>query len=303
LTSILTGFVVWMATVGPLRAATLAVPNGSFESPATVFVNTHIDSWQKANKPDWYVEGGGYYWDQLAGVFLNTAPGSADHIDNCDGNQAVWMFAVPQVALFQDYNSTDWAHSTPTHAFNAKFEVGKSYALTVGVIGGGGNMLEGASLELSLYYRDAASNKVTVAATAISNSLAVFANTTHLVDFRVEVSPVQVSEAWAGQYIGIQILSTVSSNLQGGYWDVDNVRLTEAGAPLALESTVTNGQFQFVLQSEPGLKFEMLATTNLTLPRSNWTSLGTLTNLTGATVFSDAVTNANRRFYQARQLP
>src|SRR2546423_15691175 len=93
---------VGLATV---RAASIVVPNGSFESPSTTFVDTHIDSWQEAPKPDWYAEGGGFTWDQLTGVFMNTSVTSADHIDNCDGNQALWMFAVPEVGVFQDYNS------------------------------------------------------------------------------------------------------------------------------------------------------------------------------------------------------
>jgi len=286
-----------------LQAGPISIPNGSFESPATVFVNTYIASWQKSAKPDWYVESGGYTWGQLTGVFKNTPTNSTDHIDNCDGNQAAWMFAVPEVALFQDYNSVDWSNATPTHAFNATFDVGKSYHLTVGVIGGGGNMLEGASLELSLYYRDAASNMVTVAATDISNSTAIFSNTTHLIDFTVDVPAVKAADAWAGQNIGAQLLSTVSSNLEGGYWDLDNVRLMAVQEPSLVAPTWTNGQFQFTLRSEPGLSFEILGATNLALPLSNWTSLATLTNTTGDVSFLETPVNFNRRFYLARQLP
>ncbi len=191
----------------------------------------------------------------------------------------------------------------PTHAFNATFDVGKSYHLTVGVIGGGGNMLEGASLELSLYYRDAASNMVTVAATDISNSTAIFSNTTHLIDFTVDVPAVKAADAWAGQNIGAQLLSTVSSNLEGGYWDLDNVRLMAVQEPSLVAPTWTNGQFQFTLRSEPGLSFEILGATNLALPLSNWTSLATLTNTTGDVSFLETPVNFNRRFYLARQLP
>ncbi|PYI81769.1 MAG: hypothetical protein DME26_19260, partial [Verrucomicrobia bacterium] len=83
----LTALAAWMGTI---RAWPITVPNGSFESPATPFVNTHVDSWQKPPKPPWYDESGGNFWDQLTGVFKNTPSGSADHIDNCDGSQAVW---------------------------------------------------------------------------------------------------------------------------------------------------------------------------------------------------------------------
>ena len=64
-------------------AATVLVPNGSFESPPTAFVDINIDSWQKTGKPDEYNETGGYLWTQLTGVFKNTDTNSSDHIDNC----------------------------------------------------------------------------------------------------------------------------------------------------------------------------------------------------------------------------
>lgn len=300
--AILTG----VATV-TAPAGTLSVPNASFESPATTFVDINMDSWQKNSKPDWYNEGGGFTWVQLTGVFKNTSPSSPDHIDNCDGDQALWLFAVPEVGLFQDYDSLDWNDLTPTHDFNATFQAGKSYQLVIGVIGGGGGMLQGATLEISLYYRDAASNKVIVAATSITNTADVFSSTTHLIDFQVQVPVVNASDLWAGQHIGIQMLSTVTTNLQGGYWDLDNVRLSSftkpAFMPALLNPIRANGQFSFTLQSEPGSKCEILTTTNVALPLFNWTSLGTFTNTTGNMPFADSATNFSQRFYQARQLP
>lgn len=287
-----------LASAGPIP-----VPNASFESPATTFVSLNIDSWQKADKPDWYAEGGGFLWSQLVGLFKNTGITSPDHIDNCDGNQAIWLFVVPEVALFQDYDSTDWKSPAPTHAFNATFEPGKSYQLTLGVIGTGGGMQQGATLELSLYYRDANSNKVAVAAVSITNTLSVFSNNTHFVDCEVTVPTVRPTDAWAGQHLGIQMLSTVDTNLQGGYWDLDNVRLSSTLEPVLLNPVRTNNQVQFTLQSEPDLRLEILSATNLTLPLSEWTSLGTLTNTTGTTFFTNPAAGTCRRFYCARRLP
>ncbi len=296
----------WMEV---LQAATVAVPNGSFESPRTDYVDVNIDFWQKSARPDWYVESGGYLWTQLTGVFKNTPTNSpaGDHIDNCDGDQALWLFAVPEVALFQDYDSMDWNDSAPTHAFDAKFQVGKSYDLTVGIIGTGGGMLQGVTLELSLYYRNAASNMVAVAVTSVTNTSEVFSNNTHLIDFHVRVPPVKATDAWAGQNIGVQFASTVSSNLQGGYWDLDNVRLaefvqTEFVPPAMLNPVWSNGQFQFTVQSEPGIKLEILATTNLSVPISSWTSVRTFTNTTGIISFTDAP-DFDHRFYQTRLIP
>src|SRR5689334_541494 len=100
-----------------LRAATITVPNYSFESPTTAFASPTIDSWQQLPSPGSFT----------SGVFTN-APGSG-FIDNCDGTEAAFLIANPQAGIFQDYDSTDYANSTPTHAFNARFEVGKSYNL------------------------------------------------------------------------------------------------------------------------------------------------------------------------------
>jgi hypothetical protein len=298
---ILAAGVVWSAGV---QAATIVVPNGSFESPATTNVDLRIDAWEKTPKPFWWDEATYGAWDNLVGAFTNVPPGDPRYIDNCEGGQAIWIFSNPEAGLFQDYDSIDWAHSTPTHAFNTRYEPGKSYQLTVGLLVGiAFPMAEGATLQLSLYYRDAASNRVTVAATIVTNTATAFSNGTHLVDFQVNVPPVKSSDEWAGKHIGIQLLSTVRPDLAGGYWDVDNVRLSEFREPTLASPVHTNGQFRFTLLSEPGVEFEMMAATNVTLAASNWTSLGTVTNDTGTFPFVDATTNLGARFYRARQVP
>ena len=284
-------------------AALVPVPNASFESQPNTFVSINIDSWQKAPKPEWYIEDGGFLWHQLIGAFNNTPPGSSDHIENCDGSQAIWLFAVPEVALFQDYETVDWNDPAPSHAFDAVYTPGKAYQLQVGIIGTGGGMQQGVTLALSLYYRDAASNRVHVSTTMLTNVTDVFSNNTRFVDCEVNVPTVSAGDAWAGRHIGIEFTSTVSSNLQGGYWDLDNVRLWEIPAPTLAAASWSDGQFQFTLRSAPGLRFEILATTNLALPVTSWISLGEVTNLTGDISFSDPVAESRGRFYQARQLP
>jgi hypothetical protein len=86
-------------------------------------------------------------------------------------------------------------------------------------------------------------------------------------------------------------------------WDFDNVRLTEIVATALNNPGWTNGQFGFTLQSEPGLPFEVLATTNLAEPVTNWASIATFTNVTGTFSFIDTATNLYQRFYRAHQLP
>ncbi len=302
---------VLLVSLSGARGVNLTVPNASFEFPApSPFFpySTILNSWQKTPKPDWYDDGGGLYlWEQLSGIFKNTPAGSSDRIGNCDGAHAAWLMAVPEVCFFQDYDSIGSNETNASHAFNAIYEPGKSYQMTVGLFGGGaggnGGMLLGVTLQLSLYYRDANSNRVTVAATTITNSAELFFNNTNLVDFSVTVPTVQPGAAWAGKHIGIQCLSTVTPELQGGYWDLDNVRLVSTLTPRLDNPTLTNHQFQFTLRSEPGLRFEILASTNAALATAYWTSLGTVTNTTGETPFVDSDPFFAQRFYQARQLP
>ena len=293
-----------------VRAGTLYLPNASFESPVVPFDLTpafpDMDYWQKTPQPGWYdpAQHGYYPWDTSMGTFYNF-PYPSSFIDNCDGSQASFLFAYPDVAIFQDYDTIYGANTTPSHAFNAKFNVNRAYRFTVGVIGGVNGappLYLGATLQLSLYYRDAASNMVTVAATTITNSAQLFPTNTHFVDFSVDVPGVLTTAPWAGKNIGVQIASTVGFDKANGYWDLDNVRLTETALPVVTNPRMTNSQFGFSLLSQPGQQFEMLASTNLSLPISNWTSLGILTNVTGTAAFSDPATNFTGRFYQARQL-
>jgi hypothetical protein len=298
------------AWTGPLQAGTIDIPNGSFESPVVPpiapYATNGIDYWQKSSQPVWYDPSQNYDtpWEDLMGTFYNV-PYPSTFIDNCDGSQAAFLFAVPEAALFQDYSSIYGTNTTPSHAFDAKFNVNRAYSFTVGVIGGvygSPPLYDGATLQLSLYYRDASSNMVIVAATTITNSAQLFPTNTHFVDFSVYVPGVQATDAWVGQNIGVQIASTVGFDKASGYWDVDNARLTETLLPALTAAQVTSHQCGFTLQSQPGLRFEMLATTNLASPISNWTSLATLTNVTGIYPFLDPATNLSRRFYRARQL-
>ena len=153
---------------GALHADLIPVPNGSFESQSGVGqpfgVNINIDSWQKPDRPAYFPAGGynGFFWVQTSGNFLNPAspPGI---VLNATGAQAAYILSFPGAGMFQDYDSVDWNNNT--HSLNAAYQVGKSYDLKVGVFGESVN--DGALLQLSLYYRDGAGNKVTVGATTL----------------------------------------------------------------------------------------------------------------------------------------
>lgn len=220
---------ILVALTGALQAQPIAVPNSSFESqPAPnvyPFVNVFVDSWQKAPEPSYYGPAigtpFGIPWIGTAGVFLDVNP-YVNHV----GSQAGYILGFPDVTLFQDYNSS------PTHDFNATFEVGSAYNLTLGVFGKN-TLAPGSTLELSLYYLDGL-DKITVGSTTITYDSALFPVTPSLslIDFSVSVPTVQASDAWAGQHIGIQLESTSPLALAtGGNWDFDNVRLDVVPEP------------------------------------------------------------------------
>ena len=302
-----TCLVLLWARSAALHAGPISVPNGSFESPKVfVLVSTVFNSWQRTPQPAWWDENVTGPWTNETGIFPNPSPSQAGYIDNCHSNQAAWLFAVPDCGLFQDYDSMDWNDPAPSHAFDAKFQVGNAYRLQVGLIVGtsaGIPMQEGVTLDLSLYYRDASSNRICVATTVVTNSSTVFSNGNHFLDFEVNVPTVRAGDAWAGQNIGILFLSTVTHEMAGGYWDLDNVRLTSISAPILTNPIHSSGQLQFTLQSEPGAVCEVLASTNPLLLASQWTSIGLVTNVTGSIPFIDTSTNFDQRFYQARLLP
>jgi len=188
-----------------------------------------VDSWEKAPEPAYYDAAigtpFGIPWAGTAGVFFDTNP-----YGNRDGSQAGYLLAFPEVTLFQDYDSS------PSHDFDAMFEVGQSYNLTIGVYGKS-SLAPGSTLELSLYYRDALDAMVTLGSTTVTYSLATFPGTSplNLLDYEVDIPTVGAGDAWAGKKIGIQLLSTTPIELAtGGNWDFDNVRLTTVPEPAAI---------------------------------------------------------------------
>ncbi len=277
-----------------VRAQSIYVPNADYGLPVvTDFdtdVATNMISWEASPQQN----------DGAIGVFFND-PNDGEFIVNCDGNQAAYIFEDPGLALFQDYDAVD-STGAPSHAFNATYEVGKSYQLQAGFIGSSYYypLTPGAILQMSLYYRDSLGDIETVECTNILYDPNVFTGNTNFVEYELSLAPVQAGDAWAGQHIGIQFL--VPDNAEpGGFWDVGNVQLWVT--PALINPSWSNGQFGATLLSQPGLAFQILATTNLCLPLSNWTSVVTLTNVSGTNSFVDPATNCNERFYQAQQLP
>jgi PEP-CTERM motif len=230
-----------LSTPDILQAQPIFIPNHSFESPSTPFVSNNFDSWQKTARPayfDFIEQNYGYTWNQMSGIFAG-----AGAYGNLSGSQGTYLFSFPQVGLLQDYDTMDYNDAAPTHDFNATFDAGKSYTLTLGVFGKGlaGNMTEGSMLGLSLYYRNGASLVTVGSPTIVTYSAAGFPNfgSLNLQDFQVNIPTVQAGDAWAGQHIGIKIESIYGTG--DGYWDIDNVRLTAVPEPGSLGLIAVGG--------------------------------------------------------------
>lgn len=206
------------------RAEAIAVPNGSFEEPATAFVDLRIDPWQRTEKPEWFDEGGGFLWGQLVGTFANTAPGKPDHIANLDGKQAAWLFAVSGAGVWQEWSPG--GTGTPV-----RYEAGKAYQLSVDLLGNGGGMLAGVPLELGFCTVASDGSRAWVAKQTVVNSPDLFPVRTRMTTFRVVTPVVNPGDAWAGRPVAIMAVCTVPREMEGGYWDIDNFRVEAASAP------------------------------------------------------------------------
>jgi hypothetical protein len=198
-----------MDNVSLIESAPISIPieNASFEAPV-------VD-------PDGFgavplVEG----WTEIdidtlastnTGVFANTEPNSFDHIVNADGSQLAFLGSQTGNALQQD--------------LDAVYKAGCQYILTVGVSISSRfppSAIEPVdTLELVFYYRDD-KNIVDIAHQTVE---AVGQSYTQLEDFSLVLPAVQADDAWAGMNIGIALRA---AGRPGGFWDLDNVRITES---------------------------------------------------------------------------
>ena len=175
-------------TAGPI-----AVPNGSFELPATAGADVEADQW---NDP------GG-----TTGVFANAA-GYGNLLSGVDGLQMAFLNTGPGNQFNIDLAET--------------FAAGLSYTLTVGIAArsdtpGSAND----QLGIRLYYDGNVAN--TVGETAVTYGQL---SNTATQDFSLALPIVSTADAWSGRPIGIQLVSIAGV---GGDWTLDDVRLTSSG--------------------------------------------------------------------------
>lgn len=213
-----------LALVGaasPPQAGAVSIPNASFESPVfrvAPYATPNVSDWQKSPAPAWWTQQGyaEQDWLSLAGVFYNL-PGSTQ-IDNVDGEQAAFLFSMPGVELYQELAAT--------------YQAGQSYTLGMKAQGGGMGMPLGTPMELRLYYRDETGGRVTLGTKEILNLTDESGpHALHLDAYELQLPAVPAGAAWAGKPIGVQLVSTVQSPMPGGFWRLDDVRLTSVPEP------------------------------------------------------------------------
>ena len=97
-------------------------------------------------------------------------------------------------------------------------------------------MKDGVPIEIRLYYRDTENKKIIVGAATYTYDLET-GYVKHFNDVRLDIPPVKNTDPWAGKNIGVQLISTLifpedldrDTGRAGGFWDLDNVRLTRWG--------------------------------------------------------------------------
>lgn len=203
---------------------TINIPNFSFEMPPVERNEENpfgalpfLDDWDET------AIGLADEFDQNTGVFLNTDMMSADYITNSHLDRMAFLSSLTGNGVRQAVADT--------------YLVGVSYSLTVAV-GKSFTFPVGNTepLQIALFYFDSGVEQV-IASTTINGSQV---GTTTLSDFSVSIPAVQVSDAWAGEPIGVLIRpSPTDPDESGGtggegFWNVDFVRLdTNPSVPAA----------------------------------------------------------------------
>lgn len=203
--TVVTALLLWIAAA---QSGPIPIANYSFEIPA-IGPN---DFPAIPVAPLWTEMDVDTEYSTNTGIFRNSPPDSpnGDYIVNADGNQLAFLASQSGNGFSQ--------------ILAAAFQPGKSYRLTVEACPSVRFPPSGPDsnnrLILSLYYVSDA-NSVDIRTSPVPSTELVI---NILKPFSVTVPAVQSGDAWAGKNIGIGIRA---DGVPGGYWDLDNVRLTE----------------------------------------------------------------------------
>lgn len=273
-----------LARVNAVHAQQITVSNALFELPNTTYATPEVSNWDTIIPPQ---------DPDAIGVFTNNpAFGAGAYITNCVGTQAAYMYSDPGLVLYQ--------------VLPATYSVGVAYQLSSGIIGGPETAeypvpAPGAIMQMSLFYLSG-TNRVTVGCTNVVNTTNTFSNIIQFVNFALDIPPVQSTNAWAGQNIGVAFSTILPNGVEeGGVWDLNDVQLF--ALPSFLNPCLSNGQFNATFNSQPGGVFQIVTASNLSVSQSNWTVVATVTNTNGTMLFQDSSATNLARFYEARDYP
>jgi hypothetical protein len=198
----------------------IAIQNASFEAPIVdpnaFSALPFVDGWMELDLDS--------ETSTNTGVFANPAADSPGRLTNADGSQLAFLGSQTGNALEQDLTDA--------------YRPGCEYRLTAAVGVSGlfpPSMIEPAdTLELVLYYRQGP-NTVDIANEVVT---AEGLSSVELKDFSLYLPTVEPGDAWAQMTIGVALRS---AGRPGGFWDIDDVRLTES-APVSI--AIENASFE-----------------------------------------------------------
>lgn len=196
----------------------LPVVNGSFELPETVFATPSVQGWVTDGPiidPDFHV-------NLYTGVFLNTAMGAPDHIDNAVGDQ---------LAFIGTQTGNEIVQLIPDSAF----EAGR-YVLRAGIARSYGSPPSQTDLlRIALFYQEDPNQRVIVASMDIVNDPNTGLSPNSVTYFSAQTEVLGPEHPAIGKAVGV-LLTTVGQ--LGGFFDAEDVAVEHEPCPYQLAGDV-----------------------------------------------------------------
>jgi hypothetical protein len=221
-------FLTWGALASTVQAASITVPNFSFESPDahTPFgVSTKIDNWTTYGETSFDTGGGPS--STGTGIFPNVNPDNSINFDNADQNQVAYAFSKSSIPANRDGLE---------QILTATFAANQVYTLRLAVGLAGANPGANDPFTFNLFYYDPANPtaRPTVATNTIFNDGISPLSKTHLNDFAATSALLLPGNPAVGKQIGIEIFTALGSDVNataGKQYDFDNVRVDATPEP------------------------------------------------------------------------
>ncbi len=193
--------IVLLFVVAAVQADAIPVANHSFEDP----VVAPVEPYAYPVVSDWIELDNDTISSANTGVFLNVTG-----ISNTDANQLAFLGGELGNALLQDLAAT--------------YQVGKSYKMTVGIcVSAQYPPFDPNGVQLAFTYKQPNDPNVLDIVSVTTQPPSSFTSVM-LEDNSIYLPTVQSENPWADKTIGVAIRATGPI---GGYWDLDNVRVTE----------------------------------------------------------------------------